>query len=170
MTTQTFTDTLVVEHCCSCGVAFGLSRETYDRRREDHKNFYCTAGHSQHYIGKSETEKLREQLAAEAQRRVRAEARETSARDQGQAALRSVAAYRGQVTRIRNLIARGVCPVAGCRRNFDNVRQHMAAEHPEFHKHSLEGYVSLDCRDDNCSACDTCGHDCHGTVAERSGS
>jgi len=137
MMTQTFIETLTVMHCPDrkCGIAFGVLEAFEAGRRDDHGTFYCPRGHSMSFSGKSETEQLRENLASANRRLGWAEARETALRDQQQSALRSAAAYRGQVTRIRNLIARGVCPVAGCRRNFDNVRQHMAAEHPEFHKH-----------------------------------
>ncbi len=60
--TQLFTATLVVETCCNCGINFGITRDFYGKRREDHKSFYCPAGHSQYYSGKSETEKKQEEI------------------------------------------------------------------------------------------------------------
>lgn len=139
MSTQTFTETLVIEHCCNCGVAFGLSRATYDRRLADHKNFYCPAGHQQHYVGKTEAQQQRERADA-AERRARF-AREDATfwRERAGDSARSAAAYKGHATRIRNLIAQGICPVPGCRRNFANVRAHIASQHPDWHKHDETG-------------------------------
>ena len=126
--TMNYTGTLVVETCCNCGVHFGLPQDMQKRRREDRKTFYCPAGHAQHYTGATEVESLRRQL-----KYVRES--EEFYREQAATERRRASAQKGQVTRIRNMIAKGVCPVAGCRRNFTNVREHMAAEHPEFHKH-----------------------------------
>lgn len=128
--TQAYTGTLVVETCCNtdCLVPFGLSREMYEARRKDRRTFYCPNGHGQHYVAESEEQRLRRQLGY-------ANARATAAEDQAQAAEYRRRAAKGQQTRILNLIARGVCPVGGCRRNFTNVREHMATEHPDFHVH-----------------------------------
>lgn len=128
MSTQTFTGTLVVVHCCACGVPFGMSQGMHDTRRNDHQSFYCPAGHRQFFPAKSVEERLRQRLAV-------AEDSERFYRQQAATARRSAAAQKGQVTRIRNLIAKGVCPVPGCRRNFTNVRDHMATVHPDFHRH-----------------------------------
>lgn len=128
MTTQTFTGTLVIVDCCTCAVPFGMTEAMNKARRNDHAWFYCPAGHKQHYTGHSETEQLRARLRT-------AERSEAFYRDQAAAARRSAAAQKGQVTRIRNLIAKGICPVSGCRRNFTNVREHMATEHPDYHNH-----------------------------------
>jgi hypothetical protein len=130
MTTQTITRNLVTITCYSadCNVVFGLDEVVYARRKEDHESFWCTNGHGQHFTGRSEADKLRERLRI-------TERSETFYRDQAALERRRAAAQKGQRTRVLNLIAKGVCPVAGCRRNFGNVRDHMATEHPEFHTH-----------------------------------
>lgn len=132
MQTQTFTDTLVPIECYrhDCGVTFGMTQTAYNHRREDHKSFYCTNGHSQHYTGKTEAERLREQLGY---------VRESEEFYRNEAAhqRRVASAQKGQRTRVLNLIAKGVCPVGGCRRNFTNVKDHMATEHPDFHTHEV---------------------------------
>lgn len=52
---------------------------------------------------------------------------------------RQVAARKGQITKMRNRIANGVCPVPGCKRSgFDNVASHIATVHPNFHAHQDE--------------------------------
>lgn len=114
----TILQTLVDVTCChdGCGVTFGLTEQFAALRREDHAWWYCPNGHQQHYSGATE-------------------ASERFYRDQAALERRRTAAQKGQRTRVLNLIAKGICPVAGCRRNFSNVRDHMASEHPDFHTH-----------------------------------
>ena len=120
---------MTTEICYSCAMPFEMPEAFHDRAIADHSiTFYCPAGHGQRFSGKTEAQKLQGQLD-------RAKARETSLRDQYEAEKRSASAYKGQVTRVRNLVAKGICPVAGCRRNFTNVREHMATQHPDFHTH-----------------------------------
>lgn len=133
MTTQTFTGTLAVQNCCVCGIAFGVETSYDTARQQDHKSFYCPAGHGQSYTGKTEAQKLREQLATAERRRNYAEARQTALRDQLGATERSLRGHKAAKTRIKNRIAAGVCPC--CNRSFQDVRRHMAGQHPDFTKH-----------------------------------
>jgi hypothetical protein len=130
MSTQTYTETLTVLTCCraECSVTFAFTEGYERRRREDHEWFYCPNGHRQHYSEPGELERVKRQLKY---------TRESEEFHRGQAALarRQAAAFKGQRTRVLNLITKGICPVAGCRRNFENVRQHMADQHPDFHEH-----------------------------------
>ncbi len=103
------------ETCIACGVIFAMPRQLRQRRLEDHGEFYCPNGHGQRFIGKTEAEKLRDQLAREQN----ALAIERSLR---------LGAERREV-RLRNRVARGVCP--RCKRSFQNLRQHMETKHPE---------------------------------------
>ncbi len=45
---------------------------------------------------------------------------------------RSNSALKGHLTRYRKRVASGVCPVAGCKRHFPNVQDHVATVHPEW--------------------------------------
>lgn len=120
---------MVTEVCVNCAMPFQMPEAFRERALADHsRSFYCPAGHSQHYTGETREQQLDRRLAW-------AKSRETALRDQYEAEKRSAAAYKGQVTRVRNLVAKGICPVAGCRRNFTNVREHMATQHPDFHTH-----------------------------------
>ena len=38
-----------VEQCCSCGVPFAMTKETYENYLSNGRNFYCPNGHQQHY-------------------------------------------------------------------------------------------------------------------------
>lgn len=112
-----------VETCCTCGMAFAMAVDFQQRRRNDHGWFYCPAGHRQHYVGKTEAQKLKEELAQRdaALERERARGRELlHERDQIAKAHR----------KMRKRVMNGVCPC--CNRSFDNLRRHMETQHADF--------------------------------------
>ena len=135
MSTMTIETVLTIEsHTCGeCGVVFGMTPKFKESRKNDHRTWYCPNGHQRAFTGKSESEKLSEQVAQMRRYNANANAALTSARDQLDASERSRAALRGHLTRARNKIASGVCPVGACRRHFDNVQEHIASEHPKWH-------------------------------------
>lgn len=117
--------------CYRCQCEFQVPRELYRVRKIDHQSFWCPLGHEQHFPeGPTEAERLRQQLDAE-RARVEfwraAERRESTNR---KAAERRAAAARGQVTKIKNRVAGGVCPC--CSRSFVQLARHMATKHPDF--------------------------------------
>ena len=132
--TMEFTGTLVIETCCheTCGMTFAMPDAFHRQKRRDHTNWYCPRGHSQHYTGESDLEAAKRREAAARSRESAAWAAAGAARDQARAAQRSISALRGHLTRVRNKIANGVCPVPDCRRHFDNVQSHIATQHPDF--------------------------------------
>ena len=130
--TQTFTGTLTIISCANCHMPFGVTDELEQARRVDHGTFYCPNGHGQWFPSKTPLEQERDRLKS---RLATAERSEEFYRAQAVMERRRAAAQKGQRTRVLNLITRGVCPVAGCRRNFTNVREHMATQHPDFHTH-----------------------------------
>lgn len=133
----TYTERLVTQHCFSCGMAFGVAEDYDVRRREDHRAFFCPAGHSQSYIGKSEAEQLRDQIAAKdreiAAAKSRAE-REREWRINAEAATatvtRSLRATKAVVTRTKKKIVAGRCPC--CSHKFKDLAIHMQTEHPNY--------------------------------------
>lgn len=128
--TQTFVGTLVIETCCNCGIPFGITEEIRDRRLEDHESFYCPNGHGQRYTGKTEAQKLREELARQKQFKEWAEARAESYKDQAETAEARRRGQKAANTRLKKRIAAGVCPC--CRRNFQDLHRHMASQHPDY--------------------------------------
>lgn len=48
--------------CCVCGIVFAFETEIFNRRKEDHQWFCCPSGHRQHFVGETETEKLRREV------------------------------------------------------------------------------------------------------------
>ena len=120
---------MTYETCWVCGITFGMPTRWHNRLSDDRKNFWCPAGCKLFY-GKSTVTKLREQVEREQQKLVRE--REWHQRTKGflETTERSLSATKGVVTRIKNRVAKGVCPC--CKRSFPNLRRHMEGKHPEF--------------------------------------
>lgn len=121
-----------VETCCNCGVRFAMTKEFKAQRLENrgpNNSFYCPNGHKQHYVGKSEADMLRE-------RNKRLDRMWNSERERREAAERRAAAARGQVTKIKKRVGKGVCPC--CNRSFQNLHRHMTTEHPTFTAEAAE--------------------------------
>jgi hypothetical protein len=132
-TVLNYTERLVVEDCCQCGVHFALPEDLRARCLKDHsKSFFCPNGHSMTYTGKTDEAK-----AKEAQVRAEREAAHLRARlDQAEAETaqtkNSLRATKAAATRARNRIEKGVCPHPKCHRHFENVQRHIARCHPDF--------------------------------------
>ncbi len=124
--------------CYRCGEPMWMSRATYETYYRNHQTFYCTHGHPQCYAeGKSQQQKLQEQLDAERLRRQRAEQRVAEKADEAEAAWATATkernranGYKGHATRITKRAKAGLCPC--CKRSFENLRRHMATKHPQF--------------------------------------
>lgn len=108
--------------CSGCGVVYGLPYGFIDNRQQDKQVFYCPNGHRQQYT-KSEADKLREQLtqekAATEWQRARINRLEKDLQSQ-----------KGQMTKLKNRIAKGVCPCCG--RSFVALARHMKTKHPDY--------------------------------------
>lgn len=112
-----------VVHCYKCSMAFAMPLDFQRRRLKDRGEWFCPAGHGQVYTGKSEAEKLREQLD-----RSRADLERKDAR------IAEVRRERDHIAKahkkMRTRIVNGVCPC--CNRSFENLRSHMATQHPDY--------------------------------------
>jgi DNA-binding XRE family transcriptional regulator len=111
---------LSTEVCCRCGMTWAMPTDFQNRRRKDRENFYCPAGHPQHYTGETSEQKLQRELDRK-QQMLEAE-RARAARIEHE---------RNQVARahrrMRERVFNGVCPC--CNRTFQNLLQHMKTEH-----------------------------------------
>jgi hypothetical protein len=132
LNTQTFLGTLVVEECYKCHCAFGITQDHHSRARASGDSFWCPNGHSQVYQV-TEEQKLRKELEQAQRTVIRERNWRQSAEAEAAYQRRSKSALRGHLTRARNRVANGVCPVAGCHRHFDNVQAHIATVHPAWH-------------------------------------
>ena len=108
---------LVTIECYKCHTLFAMTRELNEQCLRDHsKSFYCPSGHGQVYTGKTEEQKLRENLERE-----KVKHNET---------LRRTEKISSNYSRMRKRVANGVCPC--CNRTFQNLLKHMQTEHPDF--------------------------------------
>lgn len=130
MTTFTNTRTFIVEDCITCGVEFGLPDHLRNRRLDDHRNFFCPNGHQQHYTGKTEAQKLNEQLDRERRTKQWLREERDAARDLAVHERNRANGYKGAFTKTKKRVGRGVCPA--CNRHFADLEQHVAAKHPTF--------------------------------------
>lgn len=130
MTTLTYSEQLTVLHCAACSISFAMPDDFESRRRKDHVSFYCPAGHSNMFNGESEEQKLRKQLEREQAAKARLTANLDQARADADHERARANGYKGQATKMKNRIGKGVCPC--CNRQFTNVERHMATQHPDF--------------------------------------
>lgn len=135
--TITLNRTYTTVTCChaGCGLTVVMDDGYYRARQRDGAFWHCLNGHPQHFTQTTEIRlqaQLDQALAdAKRQTRWRRDAEQAAER-----ARRQASARKGQVTKMRNRIAAGVCPVPGCKRSgFDNVRRHIASQHPDWHEH-----------------------------------
>lgn len=126
---------LVTEECCSCHVLFAITDDFQRARRRDKATFYCPNGHAQSYAGKTEEQKLREQLDEERRKRQSAEQDRAywsdEAKEQRELAAkerRRASGYKGHATKLTKRVKAGVCIC--CNRTFQDLARHMATKHP----------------------------------------
>jgi len=136
MTTQTYTGTLVVKTCGSCGTTYGLSDETNRCALADDRVLWrCTNPEcAWDRVHCTDTELSRTKRELEQARRWselnRIEA--ANERSRREIAERGYAAQKGVTTKLRKRIAAGVCPC--CNRTFENLARHVARQHPKYAK------------------------------------
>lgn len=134
---------LISEVCGMCGILFAIDGQFQRDRLADKARFYCPNGHGISYAGKSETQKLKEQLEEERRQRQRAEQnvahqadRRREAEEEAKRERNRANGYKGHATRITKRAKAGVCPC--CNRSFENLRRHMDTKHPQFTPMPLE--------------------------------
>lgn len=118
--------------CCECKTEMWLPDDLYSAAKKSPSiSFYCAYGHRQHFPkGESEADKLRRERDLYKQRVEQWKDEADDLRRQKESAERQAAARKGQITRLKNRAAAGVCPC--CTRSFENLRRHMASKHPTF--------------------------------------
>lgn len=129
-TYQTITTQLFVTDCFECGVVFAIPKTLEDRRRADGKTWYCPNGHGM-VFRETELDKTRKRAEQAERARDRARRELDAALDDAQHQRRRAAAARGQLTKMRNRVARGLCPDMSCKRSFTNLHNHVRTCHPD---------------------------------------
>jgi uncharacterized Zn finger protein (UPF0148 family) len=124
---------LRVWECPACGIVYGIPVDFADSLRKKGGSYYCPNGHG---LSWHETEEDRQRKRATAAERRATQAEDTARaqRHRAETAERSAIAYRGHLTRIKNRIVAGVCPVPGCKRTgLVQTMRHISAKHPAWH-------------------------------------
>lgn len=123
---------LVTLECYFCGTPFGMSETLYQtaQRKQGHA-FYCPNGHGQIFSETTDAKlaKVRDEAERLKRRLADAERWEREADERAKVAERSLAATKGQVTKLRKRIGAGVCPY--CTRHFTALERHIASKHPD---------------------------------------
>jgi len=132
----TLSDKLYVMQCSECGIVHGVPDDFDNRRRDDGRTFYCPNGHSQVYRETEEDRLQRKIKRLEEENRWQDDQRRAAEAD-AKRQRRVAAAARGRLTKIKNRIAAGVCPVPGCKRSGlgTDVVAHIESCHPTWHHH-----------------------------------
>ena len=130
--TITFRSELITEDCCNCGMLFAMTNDFRQRRLDDRETFYCPSGHGQSYTGKTEAQRLKDQLAQQKRKTEYMEAQRDKARGEKRTVKRQLSAQKGIVTKMKKRSVHGVCPC--CSRTFKQLQRHIANKHPEFVK------------------------------------
>lgn len=119
---ETRTMSFYVQTCYSCGMYFAVPDSFDSNRRMDGKNFFCPNGHPQMY---TENDRILRERADRISEQLRAQL--AAAKDQQAALQRDADAIKAKV-------AKGGCPCPHCKRQFVNLRRHIASKHPNFVK------------------------------------
>lgn len=120
---------LVTETCHKCGVLFGMSTDFRQYRINDKKEFYCPAGHPQHYVGETEAEKLKKQLQQARETISWFDDRLAATREENDGLKVEVRTKKGQLTKLKNKAKKGICIF--CNMRFANLHAHMEEKHGE---------------------------------------
>jgi hypothetical protein len=125
--------------CAHCGCEVWLPDALHKAAAEGAPNisFYCGYGHVMAFSkGETEETKLRRERDRLAQRIAEKDDEIKHQLRLLNAAERRVTAARGQVTKIKNRVGRGVCPC--CNRTFENLHRHVSSQHPTFTSEAAE--------------------------------
>lgn len=116
--------------CISCGVPIVMpsTRESWLKNKGKGEAFYCLNGHSQSFTAETEAQRIQKLLDTERAWREREQKESARQRALREVAERQVSAARGQLTKLKNRAAAGLCPC--CNRKFTNLERHMATKHP----------------------------------------
>ena len=111
--------------CYSCHMVFSMPKSFYDQciEQKPHKDFYCPAGHRQHFLGENDNDKLR---------RERDQLKQQNARlhEEALKATREALAVKAELKRHKRRTSAGLCPC--CNRSFVALARHIKTKHPDY--------------------------------------
>ncbi len=106
--------------CYACDVQFYITKQMYEKRKEDGATFWCPNGHGQQFA-----ENIQLKLSRAIQERDTFKNRLYAEADQ-----RAAAEHR--IEQLKARVGKGVCPC--CKRSFTDLRRHMECKHPKYSK------------------------------------
>lgn len=115
---------------CSCGGTYALQKRFLRQAHELGKQWWCPYCGASRGYGETASERLERQLVQERQRHDQTRAELNAKRAEAERIERRRRATVGAKTKIEKRIKHGVCPC--CRRTFQNLRDHMHHEHPNY--------------------------------------
>lgn len=129
--TENVVVTLTQINCGRCAGTYAIN----ERYRAEQEKIgggwncpYCQT--SWGYSQNNENARLKRQLAVAEQREKWERERAERNRQRAETNARRAAAARGQVTKIKRRVSKGVCPC--CSRTFVDLARHMAGQHPDY--------------------------------------
>lgn len=108
--------------CKTCGILYALPEAVRAERKSSGAVWYCPNGH-QWWYKESEADRYRNLYEQERQRAA-------NWRDEYQVERAAHSTTKGQMTKLKNRVANGVCPV--CHRTFVALGRHMHTKHPDY--------------------------------------
>lgn len=118
-----------VMNCPVCGMSYTVPEAWIARKQRESGDWYCPSGHSLHFT-ETELDRVKKELVKEHERIAWYRQHTRGLDTLIESERRSKAAVKGQLTKVRNRVANGVCPC--CNRTFANLARHMANQHPDF--------------------------------------
>lgn len=114
-----------MHECGGCGIAFFVPSRWLKRKKEEHGSFYCPNGCNRIFTGKTEADKLKEQLEESERKRA---ADHENLQNKFLDEMNRANGLEKKLKRVHN----GVCPC--CNRTFQNLGRHIKTKHPELVK------------------------------------
>lgn len=111
--------------CGSCGIPFAVPTNWYVQKKNEKAEFRCPNGCCRVFIGKSEVEKLKEEIE-------KVKAASQLENQKLWEKHMSVLSEKNSLERKLIRVGKGVCPC--CNRSFANLKNHMKQKHPEITK------------------------------------
>lgn len=125
---------LRVVTCYSCKIVYAIpeslfrSAKKYTGDRPDGWSICCPLGHTWHYIGESEEDRLRRQLKSEREDSARLAAQRDQLKQEASVQKARATRFKNDRDRVKERVGAGVC--TECNRSFKQLAQHMRSKHP----------------------------------------
>jgi NMD protein affecting ribosome stability and mRNA decay len=118
---------LEMEVCRECGGAYALSKGYKEQKRIKGGSWHCPYCDTSWHFSESENARLKKLLEKQEQQTWAEQQKAKDALKEARHFRRSRNAVKGQLTKVKNRIQKGICP--HCNRYFKNLHRHMQSKH-----------------------------------------